>query len=125
MKTAVASLLLAALSGGSVARPHESQLSARIFGPAELQAFTAPQAVSMVDMKQQKISHRDAKRAEGTYDLNRYERAGPAPCINGTAAGYACSRVDLLDFLRHQDMGATEVLEGNDVWGKLYVPLRA
>ncbi|KAK8856533.1 regulatory P domain-containing protein [Apiospora arundinis] len=117
MKSAVASLLLAAMSGSSEARPHEAQLNARMFGPAELQAFTAPQAVSMVNLKQEKISHRESQRAAGTYDLNKYERAGPAACVNGTAAGYACNRVDLMGFLRHQDMGATKVLEGNDIWG--------
>lgn len=75
-------------------------------------------------MKQEKLGYRDAQRAAGTYNLNRYERAGPASCVNGTAAGYACSRVDLKDFLRHQDMGATKVLEGNDVWGKASNPFR-
>ncbi|KAK6833615.1 hypothetical protein PG987_008309 [Apiospora arundinis] len=109
MKSAVASLLLAAMSGSSEARPHEAQLNARMFGPAELQAFTAPQAVSMVNLKQEKMSHRESQRAAGTYDLNKYERAGPAACVNGTAAGYACNRVDLMGFLRHQDMGATKL----------------
>ncbi|KAK8136834.1 regulatory P domain protein [Apiospora sp. TS-2023a] len=117
MKATVASLLLAAMGTGSEARPREVQISAQMFGPAQLEAFSAPQAVSMDTMKQEKLGYRDVQRAAGTYDLNRYERAGPAPCVNGTAAGYACNRVDLKDFLRHQDMGATKVLEGNDVWG--------
>ncbi|KAK7935247.1 hypothetical protein PG985_000742 [Apiospora marii] len=117
MKATVASLLLVAMGTGSEARPHQAQISAKMFGPAQLEAFNAPQAVSMDTMKQEKLGYRDVQRAAGTYDLNRYEKAGPTPCVNGTAAGYACSRVDLKGFLRHQDMGATKVLEGNDVWG--------
>jgi len=40
--------------------------------------------------------------------------SGPAPCVNGKAAGFPCKRVDLLSFLPMSEMGGGRA---SDVWG--------
>lgn len=42
--------------------------------------------------------------------------AKSAKCKNGFAGEYPCNNVDLLDFISHEDLGATGK-RGNDVWG--------
>ena len=38
-------------------------------------------------------------------------------CENGTAAGYACDRVDLVSRLARHDLGAADTVMLNDIWG--------
>jgi len=38
-------------------------------------------------------------------------------CENGTAAGHACDRVDLLSRLARHDLGAADTVMLNDIWG--------
>lgn len=53
----------------------------------------------------------------GAFDVDRYEAlAASTPCTNGKAGEYRCNNVDLISFLRHQDMGSS-TRQGNDVWG--------
>ena len=40
---------------------------------------------------------------------------GPAPCVDGEAAGFPCQNVDLLSFLPLADIGGGVI--GNDIWG--------
>ncbi|RYO75018.1 hypothetical protein DL766_009037 [Monosporascus sp. MC13-8B] len=118
MKVTTTSLLLtAAFSAGVEARPYtQSRQTDSAFGPDELRSFTASTAVSMEVVMGKKKSHTEANIAAGVYDIDRYERAGATPCVNGTAGEYSCDSVDLMGFLRHQDMGSRE-RRGNDVWG--------
>ncbi|PKS11715.1 hypothetical protein jhhlp_001703 [Lomentospora prolificans] len=53
----------------------------------------------------------------GAFDVDRYEPlAASTRCVNGKAGEYRCNNVDLVSFLRHQDMGSS-TRQGNDVWG--------
>lgn len=121
MKVTAASLLLAALgSGVADARPQAPKddfvIQASEFGPQQLRASSAPSAMSMATLRGMKTNYRQQQRDAGAFKRDKYERAGPIPCVDGKAGEYACGRVDLVDFLRHQDTGST-VLEGNDIWG--------
>ncbi|TLD06508.1 uncharacterized protein PgNI_08029 [Pyricularia grisea] len=87
MKATLSSVLLAALAGSVVAEKiNTSQFNAQF-----LQAYTAPNAVEMSAM-------------------------GATPCVDGKAGEYQCNGLDLMGFLRHQDMGSRTRV-GNDVWG--------
>ncbi|PSN63745.1 hypothetical protein BS50DRAFT_602463 [Corynespora cassiicola Philippines] len=76
----------------------------------------ASTAVSMEVMRQKKIDHQAEKEAQGVFAVDAYALQGATPCTNGTAGEYKCNNVDLLGFLRHQDMGSRTRV-GNDVWG--------
>ncbi|KAG5795854.1 hypothetical protein H9Q69_005072 [Fusarium xylarioides] len=53
----------------------------------------------------------------GVFDKDRYKvLSSGTPCADGKAGGYSCNKIDLLGFLRHQDMGSRTRV-GNDVWG--------
>ncbi len=39
------------------------------------------------------------------------------PCVDGKAGAYACDRVDLLGRLSREQLGATDTVKPNDVWG--------
>ena len=84
-----------------------------------LQSMSMQGANMMQSMMQYKQSLRDERRAAGDFDINRYQRAESAPCINGKAGEYDCNNVDLLDHLRHQDMGSRS-RDGNDLWGSYH-----
>ncbi|RYP69365.1 hypothetical protein DL769_005291 [Monosporascus sp. CRB-8-3] len=119
MKVTTTSLLLtAAFNAGVEARPYTQsrQVTTSAFGPDELRSFTASTAVSMEVVMGKKKSHTEANIAAGVYDVDRYNKVGATPCVNGTAGEYSCDGVDLMGFLRHQDMGSRE-RRGNDVWG--------
>ncbi len=81
---------------------------------AELPA--AKSSSMMQSMMQYKQSHRDAQRAAGAFDVDRYQVAEASKCSNGKAGEYSCNNVDLQAHLRHQDMGSKS-REGSDLWG--------
>jgi hypothetical protein len=111
MKTSITSVLLAAAAGSAVAQQITS------FNADSLRATSAPNAVAMSTLKQRKNTQRDRDRAAGVFDLDRYEAAASgSPCVDGKAGEYSCNNVDLLGFLRHQDVGS-QTREGNDIWG--------
>jgi hypothetical protein len=83
-----------------------------------LQSMSMEGANMMQSMMQYKQTLHDERRAAGDFDLDRYSRAESAQCINGRAGEYSCRNVDLLDHLRHQDMGSFS-RDGNDIWGSL------
>ncbi|KAK0614755.1 hypothetical protein B0T14DRAFT_437141 [Immersiella caudata] len=74
-------------------------------------------ATSMEVLRQLKLATWSDLQESGAYDVDRYQalRAG-TPCVNGKAGEYQCNKVDLVAFLRHQDMGSS-TRKGNDVWG--------
>ena len=72
-------------------------------------------AETMAQLKQLKEATWAVLNETGAFDLNRYEALqAPSPCINGKAGEYQCSKVDLVSFLRHQDMGSS-TRRGNDI----------
>ena len=72
-------------------------------------------AESMSVLKELKLQDWAREAAEGAFDLDRYEvLEAVTPCTNGRAGEYRCSNVDLVSFLRHQDMGSA-TRTGNDV----------
>ncbi|KAK0752636.1 hypothetical protein B0T18DRAFT_388546 [Schizothecium vesticola] len=74
-------------------------------------------AETMAQLKQLKEASWAALNETGAFDLNRYGALrAPTSCVNGKAGEYQCSNVDLVSFLRHQDMGSS-TRKGNDVWG--------
>lgn len=113
MKAGVASVL-AALASGAAAQ----KIQASSFNAESLQASSAPNAVPMSVMKEKKMSQFQKDKANGLYDEDRYEASGAKSCADGKAGEYSCNKVELLSFLRHQDLGST-TREGNDVWGML------
>jgi hypothetical protein len=72
-------------------------------------------ATSMEVLRQLKLESWSNLQEAGAYDFDRYQalRAG-TPCVNGMAGEYQCNKVDLMAFLRHQDMGSS-TRKGNDV----------
>ena len=121
MKVTAASVVLAALGSGVVeARPQAPKndfvIQASQFGPEQLRASSAPAAMSMATLRGMKTDYRQQQRDAGVFKRDKYERAGPIPCVDGKAGEYSCGRVDLVDFLPHQETGST-ALEGNDIWG--------
>jgi hypothetical protein len=115
MKTALASFFLV-FAGVSVA---EYRTNAKAFGPDQLKAFNAPDAMSMEVIKQQKLDHVQNNENAGVYALDRYKPVtNKTPCVDGKAGEYKCKNIDLNAFMRHQDMGSRTRV-GNDIWGKL------
>ncbi|KAI6251725.1 hypothetical protein MCOR19_011641 [Pyricularia oryzae] len=113
MKASVSSVLLAALAGSAVAEKiNTSQFNAQF-----LQAHTAPHAVEMSVLREKKVTQHEKDVAAGRFDVDRYQATGATPCVDGKAGEYQCSGLDLMGFLRHQDMGSRTRV-GNDVWGK-------
>lgn len=89
-------------------------LAGAVMAEAELSGFQS--SSKMEGMMQMKQSHRDAQRAAGVFDMNRYQIAAATKCQNGKAGEYSCNNVDLQGHLRHQDMGSKS-REGSDLWG--------
>ena len=110
MKASFTSLLLAALAGTSAAQ------TSTVFNAESLKADSAPHAVSMSTLRQRKTSQREKDIAAGQFDVDRYEAVDATACTDGKAGEYSCNNVDLLGFLRHQDIGS-QTREGNDIWG--------
>lgn len=74
-------------------------------------------AETMAQLKQLKLASWSAQAETGAFDVDRYEAlAATTPCVNGKAGEYQCNKVDLISFLRHQDMGSS-TRKGNDIWG--------
>lgn len=74
-------------------------------------------AIGMAELKQRKMEAWAAQNEAGVYDINRYAAQAATSCVNGKAGEYQCKNVDLVSFLRHQDMGSS-TRKGNDIWGK-------
>lgn len=74
-------------------------------------------ANAMSTLKQLKLSQRDASRAAGLFDENRYESMKAESCANGSIGEYSCGNTDLVGSLTHGDMGSSD-REGNDIWGE-------
>ncbi|KAJ6789658.1 hypothetical protein PWT90_08672 [Aphanocladium album] len=110
MKAPVATLVLAGLAAGLVTPNNKAALLAQ-----ELSAQSAPNAVSMAEMRTMKTQQRQEDRAAGAYDADRYTAQAATKCSNGKAGEYLCRNVDLKGFLRHQDTGSGD-REGNDLW---------
>ncbi|CAH0051354.1 unnamed protein product [Clonostachys solani] len=107
MKATLSSLAIATLASSAVAQ---------LFNADTLKASSAPKAVSMATLKQRKVEQREKDVANGLFDVDRYEATSATPCVDGKAGEYSCNNVDLLGFLRHQDVGS-RTREGNDIWG--------
>ncbi|CAH0023204.1 unnamed protein product [Clonostachys rhizophaga] len=107
MKAPLSSLAIATLASSAVAQ---------LFNADTLKAESAPKAVSMATLKQRKVEQRERDVANGLFDVDRYAATSATPCVNGKAGEYSCNNVDLLGFLRHQDVGS-RTREGNDIWG--------
>ena len=77
MKSGVASLVLAALAGSAVAAPNgaadrrEEKVVA--YGPENLRAQSAPNAVTMEVLKERKTKQHEKNKEDGLFDLDRYE----------------------------------------------------
>jgi len=72
-------------------------------------------AVSMAELKQLKMADWAVQKEAGAFDVDRYSAlAAGTPCVDGKAGEYKCNKVDLMSFLRHQDMGSS-TRQGNDV----------
>lgn len=110
MKASLIAALLAALTSTSAAQ------DGTVFNADTLQADSTPNAISMETLKEPKMAQREGGVADGVFDVDRYEAAGPADCVDGKAGEYSCNKVDLLGFLRHQDAGI-RTCEGNDILG--------
>lgn len=116
MKASILSVFLASLATGALG---EMRIKSGDVTAQQLQAFNAPNAVSMSALRERKVNQMEKDRAAGAYDKNRYKKSGPRKCKNGKAGEYSCNKVDLLAFLRHQDLGS-EARAGNDIWGMCY-----
>lgn len=68
-----------------------------------------------------KMAQRNQDIADGAFSLNKYQIQGATSCSNGKAGEYSCNNIDLMGFLRHQDLGSTTRV-GNDVWGESIFP---
>ncbi|KAK4159871.1 hypothetical protein QBC43DRAFT_326476 [Cladorrhinum sp. PSN259] len=73
-------------------------------------------AAGMAELKALKMQAWAAQNEAGVYDINRYAAQAATSCVNGKAGEYQCKNVDLISFLRHQDMGSS-TRKGNDIWG--------
>jgi hypothetical protein len=71
----------------------------------------------MSTLKRLKLDAWAAQSEAGIFDIDRYAAQAATPCVNGKAGEYACNNVDLVSFLRHQDMGSS-TRRGNDIWGE-------
>lgn len=99
MKASIASILLAGLATGAAAQ----SIKAADFKADSLKATSAPNAVSMSTLRQRKVSQFEKDKADGMYDVDRYEATSATACTDGKAGEYSCNNVDLKGFLRHQD----------------------
>ncbi|KAF2726819.1 hypothetical protein EJ04DRAFT_597287 [Polyplosphaeria fusca] len=109
-------LLLAALAAGAHAIPHPAkQIQTSSFGTSK--ASVASAAVSMETLMREKLEHHSAREEEGAFALDRYDAAEATTCSDGKAGEYKCKNVDMMGFLRHQDMGSS-TRAGNDIWGQ-------
>ncbi|KAH7408776.1 hypothetical protein DE146DRAFT_388339 [Phaeosphaeria sp. MPI-PUGE-AT-0046c] len=97
-------------------RAQAQRIEASIFGPAQLKSAVAQTAVSMEVLKEKKLAHQSAKEQAGQFAMNAYSAMDATACVNGTAGEYKCNNVDMMGFLRHQDMGSRTRV-GNDIWG--------
>jgi len=111
MKTT--SILMAALAGTAMAIPNTKAAQAK---KVNLQAFNAPQAVSMEVLRERKVKQHERDVAKGAFRMNAYKAAGATACVDGYAGEYKCNNIDLKGFIRHQDMQSRTRI-GNDVWG--------
>ncbi|UNI17605.1 hypothetical protein JDV02_003937 [Purpureocillium takamizusanense] len=121
MKAPVASLLVTALAGAAMARPGgdggvKAPRAKAAFGPAELKAYNAPNAVSMEVLKQKKLDQLAKDEQAGVFAKDKYTLQGATSCAGGKAGEYSCNKVDLKGFLRHQDLQSRS-RRGNDIWG--------
>jgi hypothetical protein len=115
MKASITSILLATLASSAIAQNQKIDTSK--YDEGYLRAASAPNAVGMKELRQRKMALRESEEAAGVFDKDRYKKVSSATsCTNGKAGGYSCNNVDLLGFLRHQDMGS-RTREGNDIWG--------
>ncbi|KAK4465385.1 hypothetical protein QBC42DRAFT_343993 [Cladorrhinum samala] len=73
-------------------------------------------AAGMAELKQRKMEAWAAQNEAGVFDVDRYAAQAATACVNGKAGEYQCKNVDMVSFLRHQDMGST-TRKGNDIWG--------
>lgn len=120
MKAATASLILAALVSTALASPTsptQERRQAGAFNRQSLQAYNAPNAISMEVLKQRKIDQHKKDRDAGIFDKDKYKTQSATACRDGKSGEYLCNKVDLKGFLRHQDL-QSRTREGNDVWGK-------
>ena len=115
MKASITSLLLATLAGSAVAQTQ--RINTAKYNEDYLRAKSAPHAIGMGELKQRKMALHESEAAAGVFDKDRYKvLSSGTPCSDGKAGGYSCNKIDLLGFLRHQDMGSRTRV-GNDVWG--------
>ncbi|EXM08594.1 hypothetical protein NOF04DRAFT_8098 [Fusarium oxysporum II5] len=115
MKASITSLLLATLAGSAVAQTQ--RINTAKYNEDYLRAKSAPHAIGMGELKQRKMALHESEAAAGVFDKDRYKvLSSGTPCSDGKAEGYSCNKIDLLGFLRHQDMGSRTRV-GNDVWG--------
>ena len=112
MKASIASILFAGLATGAAAQ----SIKAANFKADALKATSAPNAVAMSTMRQRKVAQFEKDKANGMYDVDRYEATGAMACTDGKAGEYQCNNIDLKGFLRHQDTNSRTRV-GNDIWG--------
>ncbi|CEJ94792.1 hypothetical protein VHEMI10304 [[Torrubiella] hemipterigena] len=104
---------LAGVATAVVPRDYKGQI---IFGPHNLQANHAPHAVDMAAIMDMKLRQHATDMKDGMFGYNKYKKQPPTACVRGRAGEYACDRVDMKGFLRHQDMHS-RTRTGNDIWG--------
>ncbi|KAK2595272.1 hypothetical protein QQS21_006987 [Conoideocrella luteorostrata] len=110
MRASVASIVLTMLAGSGMASIEVNP------NPESLAASGSPMAVSMEELMEAKLSHREQDIASGVFDKDRYTAQAATACINGKAGEYSCKNADLKGFIRHKDLGS-RTRAGNDVWG--------
>jgi len=116
MKATFGSIVLAAWAGSALAE----KIDTSAFDATFLSAQVATNAISMEELRGRKETQRAEDFAAGVFDEDRYTAmATGTACVDGKAGEYACNKIDLKAFLRHQDMGSRTRV-GNDVWGKFY-----
>jgi len=108
--------LAATINASPTPNKRAQRIEASQFGPAQLKSAVAQTAVSMEVLKDRKMKHQSAKESAGQFAMDAYSAMAGTPCTNGTAGEYKCNNVDMMGFLRHQDMGSRTRV-GNDVWG--------
>ncbi|KAM4065684.1 regulatory P domain-containing protein [Hirsutella rhossiliensis] len=116
MKGSITSFVLATLAGTALAGPTRVSKSEAVVGPADLQAYNAPNAVSMEESKRMKLDQQARDEQAGAFAKDRYILQPATACKDGKAGEYSCNKLDLKGFLRHQDMQSRS-RRGNDVWG--------
>ncbi|GAO20155.1 hypothetical protein UVI_02060720 [Ustilaginoidea virens] len=71
-----------------------------------LAAADSPLAVSIEEVMEAKLSHKERDITASVFDEDRYTPQGATPYRNGNSGEYSCENVDLRGFLRHQDLGS-------------------